>query len=238
MVIRRRIDGSPIVPIDPGRPVKRVILVRHGESMGQAARSKGWDRQTDRRLLDCRLTFKGVSQALALRKLLQPKDVDSIQLVVCSPLTRALETALLAFPEKSMLVGYDMRELGTKVPENTPRPISQVLSDLHELLQERPKDASLDETSLQPRDWPKDYSPSVIKRDRIRNALHYLYHEREETTIAIVCHYNVIRSAIIDGAKLRPMNAVPIPCMLYSNGDLLLCKEGTIGTGCEKSASL
>ena len=91
----------------------------------------------------------------------------------------------------------------------------------------------LDLTSLRPIDWPRDYSPHVLKRDRIRKFFHSLYHDRDETTIAVVCHYNVIRSAVVDGSTLRPMNAVPIACNLYSNGEVVLCSEVAVGSSKE-----
>jgi hypothetical protein len=137
-------------------------------------------------------------------------------------LTRALHTALLGFPKKDVLVHFDLREVGCKVPENAPRDMKHVMEDLQPVLRERDKKLSVDVTSLQPADWPRDYSPSVIKRERIRRAFQWLYQERTESTIAVVCHYNVIRSAVMDGEKLRPQNATPIRCCLYPNGELIV----------------
>lgn len=222
---RRRVDGSPIVARNPNLPVKIIYLIRHAHSIGQAARMNGWDRNTDPRLLDCGLTNKGESQALGIPKLFSQEQYESIQLVVSSPLTRALKTALLAFPEKNIIVNYDLREIGSRVPENQPRAIDKVIDDLKDLVSHRPECLMLDVTSLKPSDWPRDVSPSVLKRDRIRKVFQYLYREREETSIAICCHYNVIRSAVVDGPQLRPENALPINCVLFSNGDLVIADE-------------
>jgi broad specificity phosphatase PhoE len=227
--IRRRIDGSPIVPVDLNLPIKKLLLIRHGESVGQAAKSNGWDRKNDLRLLDCALTRKGESQALGVSKLFSEEDRDAIELVVSSPLQRALQTALLAFPEKNILIGYDLREVGSMVPENCPRPIEDVMKDVNNLVVCRSENVSIDLTSLRPQDWPRDFSPRVLKRDRIRKFFHSLYYDRDETTIAVVCHYNVIRSAVVDGSSLRPMNALPIVCDLYSNGDVILCSDVAVG---------
>jgi broad specificity phosphatase PhoE len=221
--IRRRVDGSPIIPVDISQPAKKIFLIRHGQSLGQAAKLNGMDRNSDRRLLDCALTQKGESEALGIPRRMTKEERESIQLVVSSPLTRALQTALLAFPSTNILVHYDLREIGCKVPENTPRPMNAVLKDLSNLLTGRPEDALVDIVSLQPRDWPRDYSPSVVKRDRIRKVFHHLYHERDEICFAVVCHYNVIRSAVVDSAGLAPVNAIPLACHLYSNGDVILC---------------
>ena len=78
---------------------------------------------------------------------------------------------------------------------------------------------TLDVESLKPEGWPYRYSPKLRSRELIRNAFRWLYHERNETIVAVVCHYNVIRSAI--GHTIRPENATPICCRLYEDGDLV-----------------
>ena len=218
--VRRRQDGSPVVKLDPNLPVKRIYMIRHGQSQGQAAAKNGLDRKNDPSLLDCNLTPRGRSEALGLQKIFSEDEMASIQLVVSSPLTRALHTSLIGFPAKNILVHFDLREIGQKAPENTPRDMNKVLQDLEIPLSERDQSLTLDVTSLQPPDWPRDYSPAVVKKDRIRKVFEWLYNEREECTIAVVAHYNVIRSAVIDGGMLRPINATPINCSLYSNGEL------------------
>jgi broad specificity phosphatase PhoE len=219
--LRRRQDGSPVTPIDGTLPPKTIYLIRHGQSRGQDAKRNGLDRKTDPKLRDCDLTEKGVSEALHISKLFAEEDLASIQLVISSPLTRALHTALLAFQDKNILVNYDLREIGSKVPENNPRDMKLVLRDLGSTLSQRDETVTVDADSLRPKDWPRDYSPSVVKKDRIRKVLHWIYKERPETTIAIVCHYNVIISAVVDGSRLKPHNAIPIRCQLYNNGDLI-----------------
>jgi broad specificity phosphatase PhoE len=219
--LRRRPDGSPVIPIDGTLPPKTIYLIRHGQSRGQDAKKNGLDRKTDPKLRDCDLTEKGVSEALHISKLFTEEDLASIQLVISSPLTRALHTASLAFQDKNILVHYDLREVGSKVPENNPRDMKFVLRDLGPTLSQRDETVTVDADSLRPEDWPRDYSPSVVKKDRIRKVLHWIYEERPETTIAIVCHYNVIRSAVVDGIRLKPHNAIPIRCQLFNNGDLI-----------------
>ena len=233
-------------------PTKTIYLIRHGHSQGQVASSNGLDRKSSPELLDCGLTKIGESQARNLSEdCFTQGELDSIELVISSPLTRALHTALVGFPRHDILVHYDLREIGSKAPENEPRNMVDVLNDLSPVIQARschnsnPDDTnsrgssegsinaryskqkaspSLDFKSLQPHDWPRDYRPNVVKRDRLRKLLEWLYNERQETTIAIVCHYNVIRSLIVDSSTLniRPKNAMPICCLLHSNGDLIL----------------
>jgi len=220
--IRRREDGSPCLPLNLNNPVKTIYMIRHGESQGQAATRNGLDRKNDPTLLDCDLTTKGQAEACGIQSFFSEQEMESIQLVVSSPLTRALHTALLGFPNKNILVQYDLRELGSKAPENLPRDIEEVLADLEISLSRRDENVFLDVNSLKPSDWPRDYSPLVIKKDRIRKVFKWLYSDRDENTVAVVCHYNVIRSAVIDSEKLKPKNAIPIRCSLYSNGELML----------------
>ena len=219
--LRRRQDGSPVLPVDKSLPTKTIYLIRHGQSLGQAASKIGVDRKTSPSLRDCDLTEKGKSEARCIPESLGEEAMASIELVISSPLTRALHTALLGFPAKNILVHFDLREMGSRVPENIPRDMNHVLKDLDYIIRERDANTTIDVESLQPKDWPRDYSPAVVKRDRVRKVLHWIYNERPESTIAIVCHYNVVRAAVVDGNQLRPRNALPIPCRLFSNGDLV-----------------
>eukprot|EP01105_Mastigella_eilhardi_P012611 TRINITY_DN2884_c0_g1_i1.p1 TRINITY_DN2884_c0_g1~~TRINITY_DN2884_c0_g1_i1.p1 ORF type:complete len:255 (-),score=38.22 TRINITY_DN2884_c0_g1_i1:52-777(-) len=70
----------------------RVHVIRHGES--EWNRARGWDTRTDPMIFDARLTERGRQQALALnaRVALQMRP----DLVLCSPLSRCLETAYIA----------------------------------------------------------------------------------------------------------------------------------------------
>jgi broad specificity phosphatase PhoE len=219
LVRRRRLNGSPVLPLNLELPVKTVYMIRHAESEGQVAHLQGLDRKTAASLRDCNLTEKGRDQAHAISVRLSE---ERIELVLASPLTRALHTSLLGFPNKNILVHYDLREVGSRAPENVPREMSLVLQDLQAPLSHRDRSLVFDIATHQPSDWPRDYSPNVVKRDRIRRLFHWLYNERREITIAVVCHYNVIRSVVVDGEKLRPCNADPIKCYLYSNGEVVV----------------
>jgi broad specificity phosphatase PhoE len=219
--------STSTMKVDDGHPTKIIYLIRHGQSQGQAARSSGIPR-TDKTLLDCGLTMRGESEALHIPKTFTSEELESIQLVVSSPMTRALNTALLGFPEKNIMVHYDLKELGSKIPENCPREMQEVLKDLQHLVNVRNELTTLDVESLLPEGWPFRYSrrPNVKGNDHLRRVFQWLYHEREESTMAVVCHYNVIRSAVSrNGSSLHPENALPIRCELYSNGELVHCTE-------------
>ena len=136
-LLRRRSDGSPIIPRDNSMPTKTIYLIRHGHSQGQVASSNGLDRKSSPELLDCGLTKIGESQARNLSEdCFTQGELDSIELVISSPLTRALHTALVGFPRHDILVHYDLREIGSKAPENEPRNMVDVLNDLFNLEKE------------------------------------------------------------------------------------------------------
>ena len=69
----------------------RILLIRHGQSAFNAAYEETGQ---DPMLFDARLTAKGEAQVLAARQLLKDESFD---LVVASPLTRALQTAFGIF---------------------------------------------------------------------------------------------------------------------------------------------
>ena len=206
---------------------KTVYLIRHAQSQGQIANRAA--RKTDLSLTDCDITPLGVQQATQIPCLFTKEQLDSIELVVSSPLTRALHTAMLGFPNQNVLVGYALGEVSrNSIPENTARPIQDVLSDLSRDISKRDSSAIIDHTSLQPGVWPP--KPPAVEsgggyQHEIEAAtllLQQLYQDRSETTMAIVCHYNVIRSLLAhhQGISIRPTNAIPIQCRLYANGKI------------------
>jgi len=130
-------------------------LYRHGESKGQAAKSNGLDRKRCPLLRDAGLTRKGVSQAKAIPSLISDDVMQSIELVVSSPLTRALHTALLAFQTSvPTIVHYDIRECGSGIPENLPRATPDVKADLEGLCEGMNLE-NVDFESLRPFEWPE-----------------------------------------------------------------------------------
>lgn len=211
----------------PNPSKKTVILIRHGQSLGQIASTRE-ARRVDKRLTDCGLTKLGIQQATSLRN----DNINNnglIDLVVSSPLTRALQTALLGFPGKPILIAYDLREVGSMIPENIPRPISKVIKDL--VQNDEETKALIDYTTLQPDKWPNrhDTPPKVVRKDRIRQFFVWLARNRPERTIVVVCHYHVIRTALSSPTErtttsmttlLRPENCDPIFCELDEDGIL------------------
>ena len=226
--------------LNSSRHARTVYLIRHGQSLGQKANKR--QRQSDPNLIDCGLSHTGVYQAEHLMPQLL-KDTN-IQLLVTSPLTRAVQTTMLAFAQKTLptLIAYDLREIGSPIPENQPRPLKEVFKDLDI---ENMSNLQWDFTSLAispetVQSWPKkhDTPPKVVRRDRVRKVFGWLAQElpSEVREIAVVCHYHVIRNAVSDpydsGGSPRSgdskqqqylqqiSNAQPIECRLHSDGRL------------------
>ena len=218
-------------------------MIRHGQSRGQVAPSRHV-RQTDPSLIDCGLTALGRQQARSIPSLF-PSDqaYEAVDWVISSPLTRSLETAVLAFPDHPILCHYDLREIGsTNIPENIPRSTKDVMDAIMNALAEVSDDNSppdtqlIDLDSLRPESWPRhhDTPPKVVRRDRIRQVFVWLARELPDPVrdVAVVCHYHVIRTALADPHNVSQANFVrrhlhPDNCQLYScelseNGKLTL----------------
>jgi broad specificity phosphatase PhoE len=236
-----RTVSPPLVPstLYPATSGHYVYLIRHGESNGQLVNSM--QRRGDLSLVDCGLSALGQQQARSMK---ERHNLPPMDMILSSPLTRALQTAVLAFPTATQIfVNYDLREFGggnkggrSIIPENQPRPWNQVFADL-------PPDShfKIDIRSFAQEDrhhclsWPNHHatSPIVLRRRYIhevfRSLAAQMRSQRRPRHIAVVCHFHVIRAALTDPEKgfcdsqIQPINATPISCYLTSEGRLILC---------------
>ena len=172
----------------------------------------GLNRKTDPTLLDAGLTKKGKSQASSIPALMDVGDVD---IVVISPLTRAFHTAILAFGNSTdvpVILNYDIREIGSGLPENRGRATRTVLRELSV------GEDLIGRLSGVREDWPdaeEGGGGRGNKAERIRGAMKEIA-GLEAGTIAVVCHHNVIQSIL--GPVVKPKNATPILCEIDVNG--------------------
>ena len=81
---------------------KQIIFIRHGNSQCNSYKGTISQRRIDKNLLDSALTPFGRTQAENLRKELW--DIDTIDLVLSSPLSRAMETASIIFKDKKVKI--------------------------------------------------------------------------------------------------------------------------------------
>ena len=140
-----------------------------------------------------------------------------------SPLTRALHTALIGFATRGegvpLVVNYFIREVGSAIPENQPRPIDLVLRDLSSDA-DATRLEEVDYKSLMPANWPEDAGGRSEKAEKMDEFVEWLC-GRPETKIAVVCHHNVIQ-ALLKSKKVDIENAVPIRCSLCSESGVLV----------------
>ena len=194
-------------------PKKTIILIRHGESLGQTSRKRGI-RRNDPSLLDADLSRKGESQAKALKK--WPSLESNIELVVVSPLTRALRTAALGFGHLDTSIpficypGLKERNAGKKgIPENIARPVVRIQK-------ENPKLLERISFNLLPNAWPET---DVFSSYQLQELNQWLL-ARPETKIVLVCHHNIIRS-LVPMYQHSIINCSPIVCTLDDTTRLL-----------------
>jgi broad specificity phosphatase PhoE len=207
-----------------------IYLIRHGQSQGQVASNRH-----DRSLRDCGLTATGQEQARTIpAQFDNPADYDSIDWVICSPLTRAIETAVLAFPNRTITCHYDLFEIGsTRIPENIPRRTAAVWAHLEQQQLVTHTNGTtkqhLDLVSLRPEGWPKQYdkSPTVLRKNHIRNVFLWIAQTVPDSVrgIAVVCHFHVIRAALQDPRCRHPANANFVNKHVHpANAELIRCE--------------
>jgi len=193
---------------------KHVVLVRHGESDGQTAKSRGLLRSHES-LLDCGLTRKGWTQAYTLSKSWSQHSAEDapIELVVCSSLTRAIQTACIATE------GFDCpivshpgcAELGggKSIPENRSRPVRELRRD--DALTSIPRFAEVDFSLAEGESGSEENLSSFLEWLRCR----------PEAEVFVVCHHNVILKLLnmfkLRGSLHKVANCVPMHCVFEGN---------------------
>ena len=205
---------------------KSVVLIRHGKSQAQ-----GTDK-TERRLEkynDCHCSRTGISQAYAIPDLMGGHEaMATFDLVVTSPLSRAITTALIAFrdhPEVPMVVHPGCKELGSSIPENRARSVNELKRDPQLAGLPRFDDLNFD---MLPAGWPiqidQSESQNVLRKSRHRaksekkkpDFLYWLASQPYQR-IAVFTHHNMIVSML---GEVKVENAFPIGCLLASSGEI------------------
>lgn len=160
-------------------------------------------------LHDCGLTRKGEQQARDCGSRISREP----ELVVVSPLKRALSTALHLGLGEATLVAYPgIREVGSRIPENIARPVDELRRDRDLASLPRFEDVSFD---LLGGTFPVADDDDEHTLQGFVNWLR----SRPERHIWVVCHHNVIQWLLRDSLKgSRVPNCVPIPMALAGDG--------------------
>lgn len=178
----------------------RVLLLRHGESEANA---------TGRDVADAPLTDRGRAQAAAWKGAVGRFGAD---VVLVSPLRRAIETALLAFDglEVHVELCRHAREMWWDEKANWPSAPEAVWALLHNL----PRGGEVccvEEALAETADTPTSEHASI---EALRAALSC----REESCVAVVCHWGVINALTGDGAD----NCTLVECRRNQGGRLVV----------------
>eukprot|EP00927_Polykrikos_kofoidii_P051434 TRINITY_DN45238_c0_g1_i1.p1 TRINITY_DN45238_c0_g1~~TRINITY_DN45238_c0_g1_i1.p1 ORF type:complete len:223 (-),score=26.75 TRINITY_DN45238_c0_g1_i1:49-717(-) len=181
-----------------GNCPRRVLLLRHGESEANA---------TMEDVPDSLLTAKGHMQASAWRGHIGALGAE---IVLISPLRRAVQTACLAFAGTD--VPFELckpaREMWWDEKQNTPGTPKEMRSLLDEL--PRGRDVlGVDDALIPSADDPANEEESIQQLSQLLN-------HRPESRIAVVCHYGVIQELCGVGA----MNAQIVECRFQQSGRL------------------
>ena len=176
----------------------RVLLLRHGQSEANALK---------RDVPDPLLTELGQIQAKAWKGAIGRFGAE---VVLVSPLRRALQTALLAYDKVDVPVEVcrHARELWWDEQANTPSSPEAVFALLHEL--PRGNDVcNVEEALVQTSNTPRSEHESI-------EAMKSELGARPEECVAVVCHWGVINALCGDGAD----NCTMVECRRRPNGHL------------------
>jgi broad specificity phosphatase PhoE len=166
--------------------MKTLLFIRHGH----ATHNSNYNPDHPEDYFDAPLTEIGIQQA-------QNVSVPEVELVVVSPLTRAIETALYAFPNCTNMIAHaDARETTfNSVPFNRRRPLSILSSQFPKIVFESEAGVEIDDRNI------IEDIPLMTKR--IHRLLKWI-HERPESRIAIVSHCNFLSNLFM----LLPSNSI------------------------------
>jgi len=163
-------------------------------------------------------------------------DVSQIELIVSSPLTRAASTASLIFrslaaqedvqqQQVPFIIRPEIREAGSKIPENQARSARDVIDSLQRLPAPVPGiDTWIDWTHL-PDTWPNNADErrvSRVEKDAQWGSFNEFLRSRPEQTIAVVCHFMVINSMLRGQISQNVENCVPFECELREEGLIII----------------
>lgn len=178
------------------RPLKVLYFIRHAEGKHNAAEAKygtqAWDEIYSKSIefLDATLTENGRKSALAQHEILNPNvPVDK---VIVSPLSRAIETALLLFQDKDLpFIAYE--ECRETMGIHT-------CDQRHNVSYLKSHFPSVDFTRLwSPADtlWSKTHRETQEEiQTRAANFLERIYRQEAATFLAIVSHHGFITACL------------------------------------------
>lgn len=213
---------------------KEVLFIRHGQSMANAAGGEADKTPMSDRWLDAPMTALGRHQADSWKGVAPTWSVDE---VICSPLSRAMETACRIFQhcDAPIIVTPHAREGWWHCTENRGRPLAGIYSGTDGVTAEKrwptPLDLpgshklrALDAVQSQPPYWdPTGEAAAAANEDLLFNMWRDGLEELKRTILAsqarrlaVVCHWGVIEA--LTGFDADNCTCVPTLVFQSSNG--------------------
>eukprot|EP01052_Picozoa_sp_SAG31_P029787 SAG31_NODE_2995_length_4804_cov_9.959192_1_plen_326_part_00 len=178
----------PLLSSSISSSARTLVCIRHGQSIAQACPHTERKQSVD--LLDASLSNFGIEQCKSMAASLST-TCSEVELVVVSPLTRALQTALLLFGSTSIpiLVHPAVAEIGS-IPENTGRPLRELQADPK--LRILPRFTEIDLSLLVGSDGSESNWPRKWQACASANFVKWLAQDRSERNVALVSHSNFL----------------------------------------------
>lgn len=243
--LTRRLCDSAAGPLSSAAaaPPKRVALIRHGEGQHQPAPlERGvltWFSGVMQK--DARLTPTGRRQAEDLRQQVKSSPshpLREVEVVISSPLSRAVETALIVFGRRAATPESSRRSCSSSsspaqprfcvsphctecciIPSDCGRSPTELAASFPDVKGWEGFDA------LEQEWWPRAKGRTVAQewrpQDRVA-VLKDMLRERQESTIAVVGHGGIF--AILGGRLLGNCDVLWID--LHSDGRVLVAEQG------------
>lgn len=207
----RRIELPPYLPSFPNLSReeylklvgKKLIFIRHAESLYQTSDATFGEKVVDVTLKDSKLSARGRLQACQLGTAIEREvGVNSLDLVVCSSLSRSMQTAALAFGSRSNRVICINHCFSEKVDSwsDVERDVDECIEEHVELRgflwhKTRSRRCVLPDGSPMQRRWGLDngypFERESTAMDRVKRCWQWLS-DRKEGTIAVVTHSKLL----------------------------------------------
>lgn len=217
------------------RKTKRLLFLRHGQAMhnprAEEAKDKGCSHETFLQLMkeddafDAELTSLGKSQAEMAREK-HWHQLQSVQLVVSSPLSRAIQTAdLVLGPGRGIGSEDEIRVSPKRICVELFREINGWLLNAkrrtREDLQSR-FHPEWDFTGLSGEDetWTETLESEESCAERCYQGMLWLLRDREEEVILTVAHGGLFRFCMVDHPHVYVMDQRPVHEKRFGNCEL------------------
>ncbi|XP_039049823.1 phosphoglycerate mutase-like protein isoform X2 [Hibiscus syriacus] len=232
---------------------KRIHLVRHAQGMHNVESDKSRDPLTSFQFFDARLSPLGWQQVVDQRKIVRESGLlDKIEVVIVSPMSRTLETAVGIFGGEDQPDGLHVASWEESNVESRPPMVAYELcrermgkyecDKRGSISQYRSRFPAVDFSLIEDEDevlWdPNERETHESVNARAIKFLKWLW-ERKEKEIAVVSHGVFLQQAMIELIQNKngytlPLNNSYDPCSRFKNCEIrsvITFHESTMGLG-------